>query len=68
MLRISAAIAVLTLIGTTANVSAAQPQKPSNTKECTEEEFMANCHKKSNVKYCDWWWDKQRRMGGNCMR
>jgi hypothetical protein len=45
MLRISAAIAVLTLVGTTANVSAAQPQKPPTTNACSLESCIATCKK-----------------------
>jgi hypothetical protein len=67
MLRILGFVVVLTLTGTMANVSAAEPQKPVSTKACTQEEFYANCHKQ-NARFCDWWWDKQRRMGGSCMR
>jgi hypothetical protein len=67
MLRISVFIAAVTLVGTTANVSAAQLQKPANTKACTQEEFTANCQKKGIVR-CDYWWGRQQSMGGNCLR
>ena len=67
MYRILAALVVLSLTGTT-SVSAAQPKAPANTKECSEEEFMANCYKKGVVKFCDGWWKKQGSMGGTCMR
>jgi hypothetical protein len=65
--RLATTLVVLSFTGTT-GVSAVQPQKPSGTNVCTEEEFMTNCQKKGYVKYCSWWWDKQRRMGGSCMR
>jgi hypothetical protein len=67
MLRILGFIVTLTLAGTMANVSAAEPQKPVIEKPCTQEEFMANC-RKQNARFCDWLWDKQQRMGGNCKR
>jgi hypothetical protein len=67
MFRISAVIALLTLIGTTANVSAAQPQKSSGTKACSQEEFMVNCRKRGYSK-CEYWWQRQQSMGGSCMR
>jgi hypothetical protein len=67
MFRISAVIALLTLIGTTANVAAAQPEKPANTKACTQEEYMANCRKKGIIR-CEFWWERQQSMGGNCLR
>jgi len=56
-------IAVLTLIVTTANAPA-ESKKTAATKPCTQEEFWANC-RKQGTRYCDWWWDKQQRMGGN---
>jgi hypothetical protein len=66
MFRISVVIASLTLMGTT-GILAAQPQKPANTKACTEQEFMANCQKKG-VQRCDYWWGRQQSMGGGCLR
>jgi invasion protein IalB len=67
MLRISAVFALLTLIETTANVSAAQPQKPSGAKACSQEEFMVNCRKRGYNK-CDYWWQREQSMGGSCLR
>ena len=68
MARISVLTAALLIISSTENVSAAQAQKTAKTASCTQEEFMVNCHRKGDVKFCEWWWDKQQRMGGNCMR
>lgn len=69
MVRISVFAAALAIICATENVLGAQPKETANTaKPCTQEEFMANCHKQAAVHYCEWWWDKQRRIGGNCMR
>jgi hypothetical protein len=66
MLRTSAMIAILTLIGT-AGVSTAQPQKPTSTKACTEQEYRANCQKRGIIR-CEYWWGRQQSMGGNCLR
>jgi hypothetical protein len=68
MLRISAFIAVLALIGMTPSVSSTEPQKPADTKGCySYEQFMAACNKKGN-RLCEKWWDWKQRAGGGCVR
>jgi len=69
MFRISAAIALLTLIWTTANVSAAQPQTKSGTRACTLDSCVEVCKKgasgsptgRSCDRYC-----QQRMAVGAC--
>ena len=69
MLRISALIAILMLIGTTANVSAAEPQTKSGTKACTLVSCVEACQKGGNAygvgKSCDRYC-QQRMATGAC--
>jgi hypothetical protein len=69
MLRISAFIAVLALIGMTPNVSATQPQKPANAKGCYSfEQFMAACRRQGIIRTCERWWDFKQRANSDCVR
>jgi hypothetical protein len=65
MLRISAFIAVLTVIGATATgASAAQPQSGSNTKGCfNRDKCMAVC-KQSGGRVCDRYCDQRAAETG----
>ncbi len=60
MLRISATIAALALIGTTAIVSAAQPQ----TNACSMEKCIEAC-KKNHISKCDRYCE-MKRANSNC--
>jgi hypothetical protein len=60
MLRISVLIAVLALTGTTASVSAAQPQ----TNSCSMEKCIETC-KKNHMSKCDRYCEI-RRANSNC--
>jgi hypothetical protein len=64
MLRISALIAALALIATTANVSAAQPQTTSG-KKCSFSDCVAACAK-DNRKFCDRYCERMRSTGTGC--
>jgi hypothetical protein len=64
MLRISAFIAALVLIGTTAHVLA-QPQTKSGTTACTLDKCLAACQKEGSKKSCDRYC-QQRMAAGAC--
>jgi hypothetical protein len=64
MLRISAFIVLLALIGTTASVSAAQPQTTSG-KKCSFGDCVAACTKDSR-KFCDRYCERMKSTGSGC--
>jgi hypothetical protein len=67
MLRISASIAVLTLIGTAViGVSAAEAQSTPKPKACSFnlEQCVATCKKNGTWKNCDWGCERTRQSRG----
>lgn len=62
MLRISAFVVVLAMIGMTPNVSATQPRCYSY------QQFMAVCKKQGIIRTCERWWEWRLRTNSYCVR